>query len=60
MLVGLSMNKRDTSGQRVLRRYLLGTFHDNDKIKNGVNMVKMIKQTDAKNLGLEAITVPLN
>lgn len=38
----------------------MGTSHDNETIKNGVNMVKMIEKTYAKNLGHEAITLLLN
>lgn len=33
-------------------RYLLGAFfYDNEHIKNGVNLVKMIEWTNAKDLG---------
>ena len=37
-----------------------GMSHDNEMIKNGVNMVKMIEKTYAKNLGHEAIALLLN
>ena len=60
LLIGLSMKKMDTLGQWVMGRHLLGTSHDNETIKNGVNMVKMIEKTYAKNLGQEAIALLLN